>query len=86
VAAFVEVIEHEQGPNVPTQSCREHFRHLVRYIAGIYCDSQEVIACREGMKVVHINALHQIDTEGMNERECPASPVASENLALLVTP
>ncbi|KAL7532492.1 hypothetical protein ACHAXR_007663, partial [Thalassiosira sp. AJA248-18] len=88
VAAFVEVMEHDQRPNnVQKQSCHAHFRYCARSIAGIYCDSPEVMECRDAMKVVlNTNAWHQMDGEVMNEREDMGSPVVSEKHVPVVTP
>ena len=81
VAAFIEVMQHEQEPNVSKQSYREHFLHCVRSIAGINVYSDEVVGCLDAFKVVHKNALRQ-----MNERECPASPASSGRKLRAVTP
>lgn len=86
VATFMAVMENEEGPNVRKQTYRSHFRYCARSIAGIYCDSQEVVECRNAMKVVHKNALHQMDDEVMNEKECTVTPVASEKELHVVAP
>lgn len=85
VSAFIEVMDHEHEPNV-SKSCRDHFRYCTRSIAGIYCDSQEVVECRDAMRVVHRNAWNQINRfEAMDENQC-ASPVANKKPTPAVTP
>ena len=86
VAAFIEVMEHAQEPNVPNQSSRDHFKYCVRSIAGIYCDSKEVVECLNAFKVVHKNALHQMKHDVFHERESPASPTTSGRKLSVVTP
>mmetsp|Transcript_30991 Transcript_30991/g.52969 ORF Transcript_30991/g.52969 Transcript_30991/m.52969 type:complete len:293 (-) Transcript_30991:208-1086(-) len=86
VAAFIEVMEHKQGPCVPKQSCRSHFQKCAQSIGGIRCDSDEVIECREGMKMVYRNALPQMNNQVMSETEYSMTPIASENVLSVVTP
>jgi len=86
VAAFVEVMEHERAPHVPNQNCRAHFRTLARSIAGIDCDSKDVMECRDGMEVVHKSVWHQMNDGVMNERACAASPVVTNKPVSVVTP
>ena len=86
VAAFLEVMEHEDGPNVPKQSCRTHFRYSVRSIAGIHCDSDELVEFRNAIKFVHKNARHEMNEDVMNEREITGSPVGTKISASAVTP
>lgn len=63
LAAFIEVMNHEQAPNVPKQSIRDHFRYCVRSIAGINYRSKEVVECLNAFKVVHKNAIDQMDID-----------------------
>lgn len=82
VAAFIEVMEHEQEPNIPKQFFRTHFQLLVRSIAGINCDSKEVVECRDAMKVVHKFALRHIQERETTRKERIKSPVASDTYCL----
>jgi hypothetical protein len=82
VAAFIEVMEHEETPNVPKQSFRTHFKLYVRSIAGIDSDSIDVVECRDAMKVVHKFALRHTRDKRMKEKERIGSPVASHTFCL----
>jgi hypothetical protein len=82
VAAFIEVMEHEEKPNVPKQSFRTHFKFFVRSLAGIDCDSIDVVECRDAMKVVHKFALRHTRDKRMKEKKRIGSPVASDTFCL----
>lgn len=88
VAAFLAVLEHgTDESNGKRQPYISHFRHCLRSFAGIYCDSGEAVECVEAMRVVHENALGQMNDEVMNERESAGcSPVATKRRLRVVTP
>ncbi|KAL7548559.1 hypothetical protein ACHAWF_016498 [Thalassiosira exigua] len=85
-AAFVEVMEHDEGVNVPKLSRRAHFRYCARSIAGIDCDSEEVVVCRDAMRILHKSSLHQMNDAAMNEKERMESPTTAALDITAVTP
>ncbi|KAL7469970.1 hypothetical protein ACHAXS_010218 [Conticribra weissflogii] len=63
IAAFIEVMGHDEGPRVSDGKYRDHFHRCVSSIAGVECDSVEVMKCCEAMAVVHANAWRDMREE-----------------------
>jgi hypothetical protein len=87
VAAFVEVMEHGEKPNVSDVKYHAHFRRSVRSICGIDCESDEVLECMEAMKIVHQNAWHDLKNVIVVEDGCgEKSPTGSTSPSSVVSP
>ena len=63
IAAFIEVIQHEDKPNVPDIKYQKHFKKCIKSICGIDCESDEVAECIDAMYVVHKNAWSDLKEE-----------------------
>ncbi|KAL3805106.1 hypothetical protein HJC23_003334 [Cyclotella cryptica] len=87
IAAFIEVMEHEDKPNVSDVKYHVHFRKCVHSICGIDCDSDEVLECIEAMTIVHQNAWHDLKEELMMEDGCgDKSPTGTTVPSSVVSP
>lgn len=60
IAAFIDVMQHEDKPNIPEVKYQEHFCRFVYSVYGIDCKSDDVVECVEAMKIVHRNAWHDL--------------------------
>jgi hypothetical protein len=56
IAAFIEVMQHENKPNVPKVKYQIHFKKCVNSVCGIDCESDEVVDYVHAMAIVHKNA------------------------------
>lgn len=63
IAAFIEVMQHEDKPNVPDMKYQKHFKKCVKSICGIDCESDEIAECIDAMTVVHRNAWCDLKAE-----------------------
>lgn len=87
IAAFIEVMQHHEQPNVKEVKYHKHFRKCVFSICGIDCESDEVVECLEAMSIVHKNAWHELEGEMSFKEECgEKSPVASTSRTSVVSP
>lgn len=87
IAAFIEVMEHDEEPHVAEIKYQAHFRKCVRSITGVDCSSEEVIECRDAMEAVHRNAWYDINGDGAIEKDCAvSSPVGSKICVSVVSP
>lgn len=76
IAAFIEVMQHEDKPNVPEVKYQRHFKKYVHSICGIDCKSDEVVECIEAMTIVHKNAWHDLKEEMLCD-DSEKSPIGS---------
>ena len=60
IAAFIDVMQHKDKPNIPEVKYQEHFCKFVYSVCGIDCKSDEVVECSKAMTIVHRNAWHDL--------------------------
>ena len=91
IAAFIEVMEHDEGPRVSDRRHHTHFRRCVFSIVGIDCgEDVEVLYCQEAMAVVHrdlwrdMRDVMVVDLE--REGSVIVSPDSSNGCATVVSP
>lgn len=63
IAAFIEVMQHEDKPNVPEVRYQKHFKKCVWSMCGIDCESDGVVECVEAVTVIHKNAWYDLKEE-----------------------
>ena len=73
IAAFIEVVQHEESPNIPIVQYHNHFCECVLSICGVDCDSNKVLECIEVMIAVHKNAAYDIKEDIILEPTIHAS-------------
>ena len=87
IAAFIEVMEHEDEPNISNEKYRAHFLRCVLSIAGVDCKAGEVVECREAMVAVHKNSWYEIrDMMAAEGKSIGAFPVTSSTRVSVVSP
>jgi lipoyl(octanoyl) transferase len=87
IAAFIEVMEHKEKPNVSDVKYHVHFRKSVCSICGIDCESEEVLECLEAMTIVHRNAWHDLKEVIMMEEGCgEKSPTGTTIRSSVISP
>ncbi|KAL7510691.1 hypothetical protein ACHAXN_007557, partial [Cyclotella atomus] len=67
IAACIEVMQHEDKPNVPEVKYQKHFKKCIWSICGIDCESDEVVECIDAMAIIHKNAWYDLKEEMLQD-------------------